>query len=224
MENFLCSYGIALIVLPIPIGYFWVWVYRNRGSIGLPDWFSGILAQGVISGHKVSSGDADETDYGFIIISTLVTTFIILFGFYAISGNLVSQTAPSNASYIESVTVDYNAYENSQNGIGIHIRFKVADRKDVPCIAAAYFYYESGDVLRDLNGEYTSYDSQVSVGQNFTPQYDNSVFDDLVLFIPNDELHTGTGRYDLKFKVELYDYNTQSSFSTSDYYHFYITK
>lgn len=78
MEGFLCCYGIALIIFPIPIGLFWVWVYRNRKSIGLPDWFSGILAQGVISGHKISSGDADETDYGFVIVATLITTFIAL--------------------------------------------------------------------------------------------------------------------------------------------------
>lgn len=78
MESFLFCYCIALIIFPIPIGYFWVWVYRNRKSIGFPDWFSGILAQGVISGHKISSGDAQESDYGFIIIATLITTFITL--------------------------------------------------------------------------------------------------------------------------------------------------
>ena len=85
MESSVCCYGIALIIFPIPIGLLWVWVYTNRRSMDLPDWFSGILAQGIISGHKINNGDADETDYGFIIMATLVTTliFVILTGFIA---------------------------------------------------------------------------------------------------------------------------------------------
>lgn len=104
MGNFLLHYIVALVILPIPIGLFWVWIYRNRSSLGLPDWFSGVLAQGVISGHKVSSGDADKTDYRFVIFSTLITTFILVMGFYAVTGAFASKsTSPTATTWYEGM-------------------------------------------------------------------------------------------------------------------------
>lgn len=71
--NYFC---IGLFCLPIPVGILWVIIYRDRKSIGLPDWFSGILAQGIISGHKIDTGKADENDYAFIIIAVIVIALI----------------------------------------------------------------------------------------------------------------------------------------------------
>ena len=68
----------GLIILPIPIGFIWLWIYQNRHDFGFPDWFSGILAQGIISGHKISEGTADDDDYFFIVIATVVVSFLIV--------------------------------------------------------------------------------------------------------------------------------------------------
>ncbi len=59
----------AFIILPIPLGFLWVFAYRYRKDVGLPDWLSGLLADGIISGHAIQSGNAKEEDYGFIIIA-----------------------------------------------------------------------------------------------------------------------------------------------------------
>jgi hypothetical protein len=70
----------SFLVLPIPLGFLWVLAYRNRKDLGLPDWLSGLLAQGIISGHSIQSGNGKEEDYGFIIIATiiLVVSFVCL--------------------------------------------------------------------------------------------------------------------------------------------------
>jgi hypothetical protein len=78
MSEFISWLCCGFIVLPIPIGIVWFWIYKNRRSLGLPDWFSGILAQGIISGHKISQGEASEDDYLFIILATIVTTFLTM--------------------------------------------------------------------------------------------------------------------------------------------------
>lgn len=67
----------SFIVLPIPLGFFWVYIYRNRREFDLPDWLSGILAQGIISGHNIDRGTAKEDDYAFIIIATFVSVLTI---------------------------------------------------------------------------------------------------------------------------------------------------
>jgi len=118
MGNFLCWFGIGLVVLPIPIGYFWVWVYRNRRSIGLPDWFSGVLAQGIISGHKISSNGADEDDYTFIIFATIISTFIVIVILYLLlwflgfvpallASGTSNQPSVSSAPYATATTALY---------------------------------------------------------------------------------------------------------------------
>ena len=74
MDGFFAWFG-NIILLSIPIGFAWVVIYRIRHIIGLPDWLSGIFAQGIISGHKIRTGIADSEDYGFIIIATVVSGF-----------------------------------------------------------------------------------------------------------------------------------------------------
>lgn len=67
----------SFIILPIPLGFVWVFIYQNRNDLGLPDWLSGLLAQGIISGHAIQSGNGKEDDYGFIIIATII--LVVLF-------------------------------------------------------------------------------------------------------------------------------------------------
>ena len=68
----------GFVFLPIPLGYLWVLVYRYRRDLGLPDWLSGILAQGIISGHNILSGSAKDEDYGCIIVATVVSVLAII--------------------------------------------------------------------------------------------------------------------------------------------------
>ncbi len=68
----------AFIILPIPLGFLWVFAYRYRKDVGLPDWLSGLLADGIISGHAIQSGNAKEEDYGFIIIATIILVIVFV--------------------------------------------------------------------------------------------------------------------------------------------------
>lgn len=68
----------SLIILPIPIGYAWVWVYAHRRRFNLPDWFAGILADGIIRGHKITKGKGTQEDAVFIIVATLITTYLAI--------------------------------------------------------------------------------------------------------------------------------------------------
>ena len=75
-EKFFTNFCLGLLCLPIPLGIVWVLLYVYRKSLGLPDWLAGILAQGIISGHKIEQDRADDEDYIFIIVATMVLVAI----------------------------------------------------------------------------------------------------------------------------------------------------
>jgi hypothetical protein len=68
----------GFVLLPIPLGYLWVLLYRYRHYLKFPDWLSGILAQGIISGHNIHKGTAKDKDYVFIIGVTVVSVLVIM--------------------------------------------------------------------------------------------------------------------------------------------------
>jgi hypothetical protein len=68
----------GIVLLPVILGYLWILVYRYRRDLGLPDWLSGILAQGVISGHKIHRGNAKDEDFLFIIGVTAISILVIM--------------------------------------------------------------------------------------------------------------------------------------------------
>lgn len=72
------TFFFGLILLPIPIGYAWVWVYAHRRRFSLPDWFAGILADGIIRGHRMTKGKGTLEDAMFIILATLITTYLAI--------------------------------------------------------------------------------------------------------------------------------------------------
>jgi len=102
------------------------------------------------------------------------------------------------------IWVDHNVDQNGRRGIKIHAKFEVDNVKDIPCGAAAYFHYSSGGQLKDSNNSYCSSGGQVSVGKDFTPPYESTIYNDFELFMPSGELHIANGKHDLKFDIKLY--------------------
>jgi hypothetical protein len=44
----------------------------------LPDWLAGILAEGIIKGSRITEGRGSLQDAMFIIIATLVSTYLVI--------------------------------------------------------------------------------------------------------------------------------------------------
>lgn len=126
----------------------------------------------------------------------------------------LSQTGKSSYSNksakINRIWVDHNVYEDGKKGMRIHINMNVYNLKSKQCRATAYFYTESGTALTDRNNNYHTTDGKVSCGENFNPGYDNTIYEDFTIFMPNNELHIYTkGSY--KFYVLLWDKSVSPS-------------
>lgn len=111
---------------------------------------------------------------------------------------------PSPEVSYRDMWVDYGVYESGRQGLRVHLKFNVQHMKGKPCRAEVLFSQVSGLPLTDQNGRYATSEGKVAVTADFSPQYDSSDFNDLVMFIPYDELHLPSGKHMLKLNAGLY--------------------
>ena len=137
--------------------------------------------------------------------------------------NLLSRN--TRTATIQEVTVDHNVYENNVKGMKIHVKFNIQGCKGESCRAIAYFYYADGSPVKDTNGLYHDTAGNVSVGKDFNPGYDDTIYNDLVIFMPNSEIHstTRTGTVSFYFQVELYNLTSKEFIGNKYKINFTIT-
>ena len=125
---------------------------------------------------------------------------------------------------IDDIWVDHNVYEDGVKGMRIHIKMHVHNFRSKNGRATVYFYDNNGNALVDRNNSYNTTDGKVAVGKNFTPNYDNTVFDDFKIFMPYNELHIS---YQGTFKFNVTLWNKEVSPNTelveSDWKYFTYT-
>lgn len=116
---------------------------------------------------------------------------------------------------IESVTFEQDVYKDGAYGINIHVKFDIENCKGEKCACIAYFYNENGDskiINNNAPSEYKTSDGHLSVRTDFTPSYDSSTFNDLILFIPNNIIKASypSGTTKCFFWMELYNFQSKS--------------
>lgn len=138
----------------------------------------------------------------------------------------MSQSAASNShgmtANIQNVWVEHNQYKDGEKGMRIHVKFDIQNHKSKTGRVSCYFYKADGTALKDTNGYYKTNDGNVACGENFTPGYDDTIYEDFKLFMPYSELHTGyvSGAY--KFYVAVWGLNSYK-LAESDWQDFTMT-
>lgn len=121
-----------------------------------------------------------------------------------------STSSSSSSSSTPSVTfnrvwVDHNVFQGGLKGMKIHLNMNVYNLRSKSCGAIAYFYTESGTALIDKNRSYYTSDGKVSsLMVSFTPGYDNTIYNDLVIFMPYTELDVNY-KGNFKFCVDIWN-------------------
>ena len=116
---------------------------------------------------------------------------------------------------IESVTFEQDVCKDGVYGINIHVKFDIENCRGEKCACIAYFYNENGDskiINNNAPSEYKTSDGHLSVRTDFTPSYDSSTFNDLILFIPNNIIKASypSGTTKCFFWMELYNFQSKS--------------
>jgi hypothetical protein len=122
-----------------------------------------------------------------------------------VKNNPANERAKSDkpGAEFEKIWVDYNVRENGRLGMRIHVKFSVYNMKDVDSYVAVYFEKADGTELKSTAKNYSSKDGQTAVFRALKPGYDDTIYKDLDVFMPYDELRLGRGKYDLKMDVDV---------------------
>ena len=125
---------------------------------------------------------------------------------------------------VNITNVEHNLMQASMKGMSIHLQFNVENCINERCEAIAYFYDAGGKQLKDINQKYRTKTGYVCAGTEFIPAYDNALYDDLAIFMPYKELDlpADSGKHDLKFYVEFYNYASQSFIGKTNFWNFHI--
>ncbi len=130
---------------------------------------------------------------------------------------LITELYPFNRTYpvenkttvwskLEDLNIEYNVTENGQLGMRIKQNFLIYNAQGTKCIMSAYFYNaDDNKPLLDKNGIKQSADGHVACFTEFNPNYQNTQFKDLSVFMPYDELELGSGNFRLKCYVAIFD-------------------
>ena len=103
----------------------------------------------------------------------------------------------------EKIWVDYNVKENGRLGMRVHVKFSVFNMKNVDSYLMLYFEKSDGTKLTTTNKKFSSKDGQVAVSRSLKPGYDDTIYKDLEIFMPYEELKLGPGKYDLKMDADV---------------------
>jgi hypothetical protein len=104
---------------------------------------------------------------------------------------------------LEKLWVDYDVMENGVKGMRIHVNFRVLNMKNIDAYLAIYFEMKDGEKLLTNNKTYRSQSGQVTLYKSLKPGYDESVYNDMQVFMPYDEFHLEKGRFDLKLDADV---------------------
>jgi len=113
---------------------------------------------------------------------------------------------PNNnvSAKINKLWNEYDVIENDVKGMRIHVNFTIYNYKGRTGHCLAYFYNSNGTPLKDYNNAYNTSTGNVCTNSTFVPSFDNTIYNDYVLFIPYTELDRIKGYYDLKLNVEIH--------------------
>lgn len=103
----------------------------------------------------------------------------------------------------EKIWVDYNVTEGGRYGMRIHVKFSVYNMKNVDSYLGIYFQKSDGTKLMTTNKKFASKEGQVAVYRTLKPGYDSTIYQDMDVFMPYDELKLGKGKYDLKMDADV---------------------
>lgn len=134
--------------------------------------------------------------------------------------NNVSTQAQVNEinATIQTVTPEYNVYEDGKKGMRIHVKFSVNNMRGIKGWCVAWFADASHNLLKySGNSAYTNFNGNILVVDDFTPSYQSWTYSDFKLFIPYEELHR-TGK--MTFQVEIREASKNKVLATSSWYSF----
>ena len=116
--------------------------------------------------------------------------------------------------YINDAWLEHEVEE----GIKIHVSMKATNLRGCSVRVVCLFYFADGDQIKSTDGRYQTSSRQVCTDVTVTPNYQESTWQDLQLWIPYTQIKDKRDWKHLKCRLKVY--NDGHCLATSDYMHF----
>lgn len=105
----------------------------------------------------------------------------------------------------DSLWIDYDTYENDNFGMHIHYKFTINNMKDKRCYLILRFMIGE-EFIKSEVVNYKNDVGQLSLKRYLTPNYDNTIFKDVKLFLPYSYLteKLSYGKHNIKIDVDVH--------------------
>lgn len=133
----------------------------------------------------------------------------------------IATSAQSKSATFHKIWLEHNVMRNGEKCLAIHVDVTASGMKGKTLKCVAYVYSPKETKHKDTNSKYHTKDGQVSASTKRTCSYDASRFRDLVIYLPNDEIHPFKGKHSYYVKVNAFD--NGEILGKSDYAHFAMT-
>lgn len=138
----------------------------------------------------------------------------------------LTQAAQKITGEIKDITVEHNVFKDGVKGMKILVDFSVQNMKGIDGSCAVYFYYKDGRTVKDKNQRYYTAAGDAATHTAIKPgHHPSTLYTDLEIFMPYNELEVGTGKHELKFYCQIWENSSTSAKSVvqSQYYSFTLT-
>lgn len=139
-------------------------------------------------------------------------------------------TNPKTVSKNPSATfgkmwVDYNVTQSGRKGMRVHLKCNVFDMIGQTGYFVFYFQHKDGTPIKTSNRAFKSNERPGDLALYFeiSPGYQNTVYEDISVFMPYDELNLTRGSYDLRMDVDLIEKGT-ALIQHMEFYDFWYEK
>lgn len=140
----------------------------------------------------------------------------------AITPTPIQKTQAAHAS-IDKIWIEHNKWHNDVKCMEIHAKLTTHFMDNEGGRLVALFECPQGIALKDVNNNYRTVDGQVSVGADFGSHYEHATYSDIVLIIPNKEIHAVQGKENYYIILGVYDYHQKKYIQFSDYTNFVMS-
>ena len=108
---------------------------------------------------------------------------------------------------IVKVWTEHNVYQDGVKGMKIHVHFDNSNMLGFKGWCIAWFYNADGTNMKNsIKNSYVNHQNSVGVWKTFIPSFNESSYDNFVLFMPNSEI-TGRGE-NLYYKIAIQEFST----------------
>ncbi|WP_299439422.1 hypothetical protein [uncultured Aquimarina sp.] len=117
--------------------------------------------------------------------------------------------------------VDYNVTEDGKKGMRIHGEFTVYNLKGKECYMLVRFADKDEKFLTTTKVGYKNVSGHISLYKKLIPKYNNSYYEDVVVFMPYTEFNLSKEYHNLKYDVDLIYKNGEliKHFEMVDFYY-----